>query len=220
MVTEGRPAASFILDAGYRHAERLMPAVSDLMSATGRRPRDMDLVAVTAGPGSFTGLRVGVTTARVLAWTLGARLVAVPTLDALAYGARLHRGVVCAAIDARREAAFAACYRWDLPPGPGDVGRCMTTSPRRVDLACLVADLKEQAGPVLLVGDVTSRYAGMLGQLGMDHGKLGTADQAWIRPELVALIGLALGGQDRDTDPHDLAPHYLRESGAERGRRA
>ena len=107
------------LDGGRRHAEQLAPAIKYLC-----RELDVDLhqlafVAVGLGPGLFTGLRVGVTTAKVMAQALRIPMVGVPTLDLIAYPLRHTNRIVVSVVDARRNEVFFACYQ----PVPGGVQR-------------------------------------------------------------------------------------------------
>lgn len=101
------------LDPTQRSARALAPAVREALARAGWRPDDVDVVAVTAGPGSFTGLRIGVTTAKTLAYALQADLVAVDTLDVLARQAPVDVGAsrLHAVLDAHRNELFAASYR-------------------------------------------------------------------------------------------------------------
>lgn len=94
------------------HSERILPAVENLLGTLGLKPRDLAAVAVSIGPGSFTGLRIGVAAAKGLAFSLGLPLYGIPTLEALAANAAPRTGVVCALIDARRGEVFTARYRF------------------------------------------------------------------------------------------------------------
>jgi len=113
----GRLVASRQLPPDGQSARWLAPAIRDLLEQAGWSAREIQLVAVTAGPGSFTGLRVGIATAKALAYAAGAEVLGVGTLDAIAArcpvttASRLH-----VAIDAQRRQVFAAAYQ------PGDAG--------------------------------------------------------------------------------------------------
>ncbi|MBU0743142.1 tRNA (adenosine(37)-N6)-threonylcarbamoyltransferase complex dimerization subunit type 1 TsaB [bacterium] len=116
------------------YADALLPVIDDLLDAAGRDRRDLDAVAVCRGPGSFTGVRIGVATAKGMAWSLGCSLYAVSTLEAMA-GAMLAENQAYAwavpVLDARRGEVFAAVYRrrddWVeeiLPPAPRRPDAC------------------------------------------------------------------------------------------------
>ena len=99
-------------DKAYTHSEILMPGVEKLLDLTGQRMEDLTHIAYTCGPGSFTGLRIGASTALGLTKALGIQAIAVPTLDALAYnvfGAG-YKGDVCPLIDARRGQVYFALF--------------------------------------------------------------------------------------------------------------
>lgn len=93
------------------HSERLMPAVDRLLTAVGRKIEDVQGIAVAKGPGSFTGARIGVTTAKTLAQVLKVPLVGLSTLEVLALGVWPHRGFICPVIDARHLRGYYALFR-------------------------------------------------------------------------------------------------------------
>ncbi len=149
----GRPVASFTLARGRRHAEVLMPAVQHLCEQAGLRPHDLAAVAVDVGPGLFTGLRVGLATARALALALGAPAVGVSSLEALAYPHRARAGLVAAVVDAKRSEVFWSLYRPDQAGGLALVRPPAVAGPSQV-----AAELAGQDEPVLVVGDGAWRY--------------------------------------------------------------
>ncbi|MBN2874387.1 MAG: tRNA (adenosine(37)-N6)-threonylcarbamoyltransferase complex dimerization subunit type 1 TsaB [Spirochaetales bacterium] len=111
------------IDAGFRHAERVMGAVDYCIAEAGLRPADLDLLACAGGPGSFTGLRIGMATVKGLALGLGKPFVTVPTLDALAADWQGAVPVVVPIIDAKRGRFYFAVYeRGSLVAGPFDDG--------------------------------------------------------------------------------------------------
>jgi tRNA threonylcarbamoyladenosine biosynthesis protein TsaB len=99
------------IDAGTRHSELLMECIDGLFKTAGSNPWELDMVACMKGPGSFTGLRIGYSTAKGLCMALGIRLAAVPTLDCLAYALSIWPGIVVPAIDAKKGCFFSSFYR-------------------------------------------------------------------------------------------------------------
>src|SRR5699024_5243792 len=93
------------------HSSRLIPAIVELMKDINMKPEALEKIVVGAGPGSFTGNRIGVTVAKSLAWTLNIQVVRVSNLVSLAYQAKLKDGIVCSFFDARRENIYAKIYR-------------------------------------------------------------------------------------------------------------
>lgn len=99
------------------HASRLAPTIDEVIHAAQRRRRDVEAIAVTSGPGSYTGLRIGVSTAKGLCFALGVPLVAVGTLDLLAFQASAHNeraALLCPMIDARRMEVYSMVFSSDL----------------------------------------------------------------------------------------------------------
>ena len=106
-----RVLAEVDLDLGRIHAERLAVVVQWLLETSGTKPGEIDVVAVSAGPGSFTGLRIGFSFAKGFALPHEARLVMVPTLEAIAFNAVNCGGTICSILRARRGEFYAARYR-------------------------------------------------------------------------------------------------------------
>ncbi|MBL8967720.1 MAG: tRNA (adenosine(37)-N6)-threonylcarbamoyltransferase complex dimerization subunit type 1 TsaB [Spirochaetaceae bacterium] len=98
------------LDLGLKHAERLTDLIDFCLGRAGLAPADLDLLACSAGPGSFTGLRIGMATAKGMALALGKPLVAVPTLDCLAWGREAFPGAVAPILDGKKGRVYAAIY--------------------------------------------------------------------------------------------------------------
>lgn len=204
---DGRVTGEVHLASRRRHAEQLAPAISYLCEQTQVRLGQLAAVAVGIGPGLFTGLRVGVTTAKVMAQALRIPMVAIPSPDLVAYPLRHAGRAIAVVLDARRHEVFSARY----VPVPGGVQRISeyTVGP----VGELVAELGADGREVLLAGDGVDRYRD-------EFATLERADDAgtqWEAPSATALIELATGRVEREefTSPWDVAPLYLRESDAE-----
>jgi tRNA threonylcarbamoyladenosine biosynthesis protein TsaB len=199
------------LAGGRRHAEQLAPAIDYL-----RRELDIGLghlaaIAVGTGPGLFTGLRVGVTTGKVMAQALRIPVVGIPSLDLVAYPLRHSDRMIVAVLDARRREVFAARYR----PVPGGVQRVSDYAVHTP--AELVADLAAEPGAephgLLLAGDGVARFPEEFGAL--EHAEV--AGSEFAAPSVDALVALATARAEREEFelPAELRPLYLRQSDAE-----
>ena len=98
-------------DTGLTHSEKLLPFIDRLMEACEMEPKELDALAVSIGPGSFTGLRIGVASMQGVGQALSIPIAPVPSLRALAYGGRAFPGIVCPMMDARRNHVYTALYR-------------------------------------------------------------------------------------------------------------
>lgn len=184
------------------HLRLLFPALEECAARAGVRLRDLEGVAVTAGPGSFTGLRLGIVTARTLAWTLGCPAVAVDTLEALALNIPEAPRVV-AGLDARRGEIFAASFRTVGGEAEGLDG-VRAWAPR--DLAQAMAD----AGGGVLVGSAAARYAEIFREV--PGVSLAPPLYGQVRGSVVARLGLRILARGGAVAPLELAPTYLRSA--------
>ena len=204
LVDEGRVVAEYALDVAITHSERVMAAVDALVRDARWRPGDVDGVAVAVGPGSFTGLRIGLGTAKGLALSLDVPIAAVPTLDAMAAMLPFATWPVCPVITARRDEVYASLYR----TREGDVEREWDY------LALTPQALGERLEhPTILVGDGASRIVSA-------HARVAPAIPRIPSAAAVGVLGTARLRRGDTVDPAALAPLYLRPSEAELKRRA
>jgi tRNA threonylcarbamoyladenosine biosynthesis protein TsaB len=191
-----------------RHAENLAPAIAWCCEQCKVKVSQLSAVAVGTGPGMFTGLRVGVTTAKVLAQSLRVPVIPIPSLDLLAYPLRYVHTHVVATIDARRHELYWAIYR----PLPGGVQRDSEYEIGAPDE--LVAELEARGHFAMLCGDGVLRFPEVFAGLGR---RVTIAGAAHSSPSLTALAELAIARYEREEfcPPSQVAPLYLRQSDAE-----
>ncbi len=113
ILKDGTLAAKFHKKADRRHSILLVPTLNKLLKKTALKIKNIDCFAISVGPGSFTGLRIGVTVVKGLAYALKKRIVAVPTLDVIADNAKNFKGVICPVLDARKNKVYACIYKSD-----------------------------------------------------------------------------------------------------------
>ena len=186
------------------HARTLLPLVDEVLGAGGIDVAGLDLLAVSIGPGSFTGLRIGLAVVKGLALASGVPVVGVPTLEAYARALGPRDGAVWPVLDARKGEVYAAGYRWQH----GELEEI--AAPAALAPASLAATLRP---PCTLVGDGVDAYAdlwsGIAGVTGLrlaDHPPDGA---------VVARRGAALLAADGPADLSALEPRYCRRSEAE-----
>ena len=191
---------------GRRHAETVAPAIEFLTAQTGVGLDEIGAVAVDVGPGLFTGLRVGVATAKAMAYALRVPMVGVASLDLVAFPLRTTSRLIAAAVDARRGELFFAFYR-PVPGGVQRVGEYQVGPP-----ADLVSDIVATGEEVLAVGDGARRHAGELEGL----SRVRVADQETAHPSATSLVQLAHAQAVREefVRPWELEPLYLRRPDA------
>ena len=194
---DGQIAARWATEESRRHGELLAPAVKKVTTAAGIRLGELTAVAVDVGPGLFTGLRVGVATAKALASALRVPVVAVTSLDALAHAHAGEAPVVAAVIDARRHQVFRNVY----PAGVGGPAAVMDPA----ELASELAEVgRTSGGQVLAVGDGAVRYAEVL----VGHGVRVAPEPSF--PDAATVATLAASGSGEVTDAVGVRALYLR----------
>jgi tRNA threonylcarbamoyladenosine biosynthesis protein TsaB len=198
-------------NSGLTHSRTLMPMAESLLTNCGFMLKEVDVIAVAAGPGSFTGLRIGVAAAKGLAWPGDKPCAGVSTLEAMAWGVAHMGGEICAVMDARRKQVYNA--RFEVMDG-----RPVRLTPdRAISLDILRAELQESKKGQIIVGDGAALCYNELAGHGLPvrlpppHLRFQTA---WG----VARAALELARAGKLTTAGSLAPVYHRLSQAERER--
>lgn len=207
LLQDDRVTVDLLLDRPRAHAENLVSMIGDTLRYGGLEPADVDAVAVSSGPGSYTGLRIGVSTAKGFASAVGAALVSVPSLQALA--SRVHatgsEELVGAAFDARRDEAYVALFR-SAEEGPPRIEKDTAAVP--------MSDMEEWLRrpapdrPILLVGDGWTKMTDVLQAAGVSFRRLPD-----VRP---SASGVARVGADRFESGQTenlvtFEPYYLKD---------
>ena len=194
--------------SGLTHSRTLLPMVEDMLKNTEKKIADVDLIAVAHGPGSFTGIRIGVSTVKGLAWASDKKCVGVSTLEAMAWHGVSAGGLICPVMDARRSQVYNALFETD------EAGRPVRlTEDRAVSLAELAEALKSYECAPLLVGDGAKLTYDYLTNEGIAC-RIAPANLLYQSAWGVGMA--ALGREAGSAD--DLLPVYLRLSQAERER--
>jgi len=197
---DGSALTTRTLDAEVRRGRSLVPEIAALLREGGLRPGDLDAIACGVGPGSFTGIRIGVATAAAMAWAAGLRVVDIGSLHGIAANAPPEVRVVLVALNARRGRVFAARFDRDASGSLAPVGGYLHAAPTEV-----VTGLPRDA---FVLGDGREAFPEMLGAYP------GTAD-APVRPDEIARLAVprVVAGETRA--PDELRPLYLRLSDPE-----
>lgn len=211
VLSDGELLASAWQSTGLTHSRTLLPMVEDMLKNSELSVQEMDAVAVAAGPGSFTGLRIGIAAVKGLSWAAEKPCIPVSTLEAMAWPLACLEGNIVCAMDARRQQIYNAVF---LAEG-GELTRLRED--RAVSLEEAAADIGEMDGPMTIVGDGAGLCFDFLTARGVEcrlapvhlrqQSAVGVALAAWRRR------GEALSAQE-------LTPVYLRLSQAERERLA
>lgn len=204
----GKLLGQYWQGSGLTHSRTLLAMTEDLLKNLETKIEDIDAVAVAKGPGSFTGIRIGVAAAKGLAWGADKPIIGVSTLEAMAYHLADREGVViCPVMDARRSQVYNAKFVSEN----GELKRLCPD--RAVSVAELIAEAKEDGKTYFLVGDGAEMCYNIMSEQGVS---------VCLAPEnlrLQSAWGVAMAARyEEGISPDDLVPNYLRLSQAERER--
>ena len=205
---DGRLLAVSVSNAGLTHSRTLLPMAEDLLKNLDKSVKDIGLVAVAHGPGSFTGLRIGMAEAKGLCWALDIPVIGVSTLEAMACGGpNMEGAMLCCAMDARRSQVYNALFTVK------DGKPLRLTDDRAISIAALEAEMIALKTPWILLGDGAELCYNTL-----DRERLSLS----LAPEPLRIQnarGVGLAAMGKTPQPVDaLLPVYLRLSQAERER--
>ena len=209
LLQDGKLLSQYSQCSALTHSRTLLPMAEDMLKNAELSLNDVDLFAVAHGPGSFTGIRIGVSTVKGLAWALEKPCVGVSTLEAMAWHGLAAGGVVCPVMDARRGQVYNALF--EIRNGK-PVRLC---GDRPIALEELAPQLRELESPAFLVGDGAAITAKYLETVGIPF-RMAPENLRW-----QSAWGVAMAASEREPGTADsLLPVYLRLSQAERERQA
>ncbi|WP_332238469.1 tRNA (adenosine(37)-N6)-threonylcarbamoyltransferase complex dimerization subunit type 1 TsaB [Sporolactobacillus sp. KGMB 08714] len=204
VISGGKVLGERMTNSRKNHSERLMPAVAELLDDAGMSPGDLDRIAVAQGPGSYTGLRIGVTIAKTLAWTLKKELVGVSSLEIVAQNGRYFDGYIAPFFDARRGQVFAGLYK-------NQKGKTVPVQPDRlVMIKDWIDELKKLHEPLLFLSNDLEKWNDCL--IKVPAAVFGDKPQNIPRASELARLG-----EEKQPVPdiHHFLPSYLRLAEAE-----
>lgn len=212
LMSEGILAAEYTIHNKKTHSQTLLPMIADMMKMAEIDLAELDCIAVSAGPGSFTGLRIGASTAKGLAWTLGIPIVPVSSLMGLAANMTEHGAVVCPVMDARRNQAYYGIYR--VTEGIPDV----ICEPGTESIENVVEAVNGIGEPVLFLGDGVPVFEEAIRSQSEVPVRFAGAAVRYQRGASIALLGGLLYEEGKYVQAGEFVPVYLRKSQAERER--
>ena len=207
LVRDGKLVSQYSQCSGLTHSRTLLPMGEDMLKNAELTLGDVDLIAVAHGPGSFTGVRIGVSMVKGLAWAADKPCVGVSTLEAMAWHGLAAGGLICPVMDARRSQGYNALFRME------DGRPVRLTEDRPIALTELAEELRAYKERVFLVGDGAELSFRTLSALGLP------CDLAPENLRMQSAWGVAMAAMDKEPGSADsLLPVYLRLSQAERER--
>jgi tRNA threonylcarbamoyladenosine biosynthesis protein TsaB len=189
------------------HSSRLMPTIDRLLRETSRAIQAVQGIAVGLGPGSFTGLRIAVSTVKGLAFSLRVPVVGVPTLDALAHNIPFASPLVCPVLDARKKEVYAALFRGDGEGQLRRIGETWVLSPE--DLCSRISER------TILVGSGAEVYGETFREKLGSRALFASPEFSFPRASTVARLSLPSFQHGQTLDPLTFSPIYVRRSEAE-----
>lgn len=208
---DGKIIADYYLNTGFTHSQTLMAMTESVLKISGKSAADIDVYAVNSGPGSFTGVRIGVSAVKGMAYAADKPCVEVSTLESMAYNFLGSHAVICACMDARRSQVYNALFRMD-----GEKIERISED-RAIAIEDLLNELKAFEGEIILIGDGSELVFNSADDPAV---RLSSANLRFQRASSVAMAALEKYNRGECVTPAALMPRYLRLSQAERERNA
>ncbi len=205
-LTDGKKLRDEIsLHLGLSHSQRVIPLLDEILERNGIAIKDIDGIAVSVGPGSFTGIRVGVSTARGLAQSLNVPLVGIPSLDGLAFGMETSGELVCPMIDALRREIYTALYD----------GRERLTPVQLIGIEDWLKIFKDKEKTIHFLGEAVDLYENLIKDFLKKKAKIVNKERRYVSAGRVAELGLQklVSGEGKKYD--QVFPLYIRRAEAE-----
>lgn len=207
---DNKMLAEYFINTKLTHSQTLAAMIESILKITGTNAEDVGLYAVNSGPGSFTGVRIGVSAVKGMAYAQDKPCIAVSTLHSMAYNFLTENAVICACMDARRDQVYNALYQ--VKEGRVE----QLCDDRAISIESLVEELKSVDSKVILVGDGAKLVYNTC--LELNNVQLAPANQRYQRASSVAMIAAEKADMGETISAAALMPSYLRLSQAERER--
>lgn len=212
LVDEKVLLAQTVVNHGKTHSQMMMPQVEEMFKLCGIDPKTVDAFAAAVGPGSFTGVRIGVATAKAMAQAAQKPCIAVSTLEALAYSSRYFDGIIAPILDARRNQVYNALF--DCKKGSAT----RMTPDRALALSELLEELKELNKDVIFMGDGTLVFENEIREALGVRASFAPKTTRMNLAGAVAELGLEKFKAGETVAYGELVPEYVRLSQAEQDR--
>lgn len=210
LLDEDKVIADFNCNTGTTHSQNLMPMVDQVLKFTEIELNDVDLLASSIGPGSFTGLRIGIATVKGMALSLNKKVVGVPSLLGLAYNVPSFCGIICSVLDARNDNVYAALYKRE------NEKIVMIGDYISDNIEVLIAELKKHNEKIFFVGDGAVSYKDRFVEEFADKAKFLPYYLNFQTAVSVAKAAIDKAKNNEFNDYNTIMPLYLKKSQAER----
>ncbi len=209
-IKEGRLVGEYYICDKLTHSQTIMPMLEHMKKLLEIDIDTLDVIAVTSGPGSFTGLRIGVTTAKALALALNLPIIGIPTLDVIAHNMTHTTQLICPIMDARRNQVYSALYQWEEK----ELRRL--TEYRACDLDAYLEELKQKEEAIIFLGDGIDVYREKVEVVLGNRASFAPDFLKLQRASALATVASDYFEKGEMMDASKLVPMYLRKSQAER----
>ncbi len=207
LVSEQGLIGESILNLKNTHSQRLMPQLIQLMDDCGYQPSQLEGIAVALGPGSFTGTRIGLITAKTMAQALDIPIIGISTLKAMAFNLKYRSDYICTMIDGRRNRVFSALYTYD--------NQLVTVSKESlIDIDLLLDELSKLDQKIYFLGEVASGYEEKISSK-ISDATIVTGAFVLPKASSIAILALEKLKEEGPDDLFALTPNYLKRSQAE-----
>lgn len=209
VIGEGRLISERFINNLKTHSQNIIPMIQQVLEDAGITPGDLARIAVTGGPGSFTGLRIGMSVAKTMSLALDIPVISISTLKALAWNILGTQGLICPILDARKNEVYTAIYK------TGDKELIELIAPTAVSIENLIGEINSHEGEVTFLGDAVPVYGDILREKLGPRAGFASMINSFPRASAAAELGLSLMDNADPADSIFLQPVYLRKSEAE-----
>lgn len=210
VIEDGTILGEYSINNKKTHSQKLLPMIDELLKNLDLKVVDIDYFAASSGPGSFTGLRIGITTIKALAYSTNKQVIAVPTLDALANNVTASEALICPIMDARNNQVYTALYSSEN----GIIKNITEYMGVHITDLCDIINGKNKK--VIFLGDGVAIHKNFLKEKLQVPCEFASAASLLPRSASVAEVAMKMLMENRQESSFDMVPFYLRKSQAER----